>query len=104
MQGKKLFVGKLGPTAKKMTSMVNNILTDVSVKISSELSIEKSAEKSEPPSLPAINGVPSFITKPVHIPDLMTALSSVSQMIAPKIKLKEKKPINKESIQLNFKF
>jgi hypothetical protein len=105
VQGKKLFVGKLGPTAKKMMSMINEssvINSTVSIEIPAEISVETSV-KSEAPSLPAINGVPSFTTKPVHIPDIMNALNSVSALVAPKIKQKEKKFV-KQDIPLKFKF
>jgi hypothetical protein len=107
IQGKKLFVGKLGPTAKKMMSMLNEgISAEVSVDVSIETSAEKSVEgflEKSAPSLPAISGVPSFTTKPVHIPDIMNALNSISALVAPKIKPKEKKFV-KQDIPLKFKF
>jgi hypothetical protein len=101
-QGKKLFVGKLGPTVKKMMSMA----AESNIEFPKEVSVETSIEsvKQEKPTLPALSGVPSFTTKPVHIPDIMSALNSVSALVAPKIKQKEKKPFVKQDIQLQFRF
>ena len=85
-----------------MMSMVNGVITETSTEISTETSVETSV-KSEPPSLPAISGVPSFTTKPVHIPDIMNALNSVSALVAPKFKSKEKNFV-KQDISLKFNF
>lgn len=102
--GKKLFVGKLGLTEKAKIAQVSSSPKREEKSIESCESESYKVVSNDSPMLPPILGVPSFVTKPVHIPDLMTALSSVSQLIAPKIKLKEKKVINKDAIQLNFKF
>jgi hypothetical protein len=106
-QGKKLFVGKLGPTVKKMMSMASESV-ESNIEFPSEVSKEVSKETSTPrlyaPTLPALSGVPSFTTKPVHIPDIMSALNSVSALVAPKIKQKEKKPFVKQDIQLKITF
>ena len=105
--GKKLFVGKLGLTEKaKIAKASSPKREENSFDLGESESLKDNTKEisSNPPMLPPISGVPSFVTKPVHIPDLMTALSSVSQLIAPKIKLKEKKVMNKDAIQLNFKF
>jgi hypothetical protein len=91
-KAKKLYVGKLGPTSKAIQMEMNQVKEDPTI-----FNIELTKEKT---TLPCLSGIPS-ISK-TSLPDLKDALNSVSQMIAPKIKPKEKKNTGKATVLLNF--
>lgn len=93
-KGKKFYVGKLGPTSKgkKIIQETINSFTENSK------SIEKVSSPIRIPEPPVLNFQPK-----IDIKDLTNNLASISQKVAPKIKIKEKTPID-NSMMLKFKF
>lgn len=87
---KKFYIGKLGPSKTIETQIIESSAT-------TESEIVRIAEPKTP--------TPPKIPLPViSLPNLFSDLSTASQQVAPKIKLKEKPKPQKEPMILQFKF
>jgi hypothetical protein len=97
-KGKKFYVGKLGPSEKGKT-----IITKTFQSIgSNELIPEGPKICIKIPGTPEVKE--SIQQKmEINIADITNNLATISQKVAPKIKIKDVKPIDKESVKLNFK-
>jgi hypothetical protein len=97
-KGKKFYVGKLGPSEKGKTLIVKTIQSFE----------EKESIPEGPKILIKIPGAPELKnaekqSMEINITDITKNLATISQKVAPKIKMKDSKPIDKESVKLNFK-
>jgi hypothetical protein len=97
-KGKKFYVGKLGPSEKGKTVITKTI--------QSFGSMESLPEAPKVVIKVPGSSVPSVYTQQnieINFSDITKNLATISQKVAPKIKVKDGKPIDKDSVKLNFK-
>jgi len=97
---KKLYIGKLGPTGKTLALAIKLPSPQIDISASTPSANYAKSLKSEPKVLYTQETLPPLPT--LSLTELQSSLGNLSQKVAPKIKLKEKDKIPKDTTPLIF--